>query len=232
VWVCIDRVSIIWGLGMSGPVAGADPSASRTVMCLICCSRYCCWLLLIAALACPALPCTHTAMQAQLIGPVSPSDLSDVVWALARLRFSPDESWMTHLTAAVNHHLQGFSLQGLAVVIWGYTRLGFRPDRLWLLRFRAIAGPAGQEGSSSSSGEQLAQFVAAFLAQQNRQRFAEGRPDLKGTGTAAAATARSAAAVAAARGGGRGRGRGRTVSREQQSPPPPRQQQRSQQWPS
>jgi hypothetical protein len=168
-------------------------------------------------------------MRVQLSAPVSPSDLSDVVWALARLRFSPDESWMTHLTTAINRQLQGFSLQGLAVVIWGYTRLGFRPDRLWLLRFRAMAGPAGQEGSgggssssSSSSGEQLAQFVAAFLALQNRQRFAEGRPDLKGRGTATAA--------AAARGGGRGRGRTAGSTQQQQQQQRQRQQQQQQQW--
>lgn len=102
----------------------------------------------------------------------TPADLSEMVWALARLRFCPpDDAWVTRLSAAISNQLQGFSVQGLAAVIWGYTRLGVRPDRLWLLRFRAAAA-GGEEGSTSS--QQLAQFVAAFLAQQNRQRFAEG----------------------------------------------------------
>lgn len=102
----------------------------------------------------------------------TPADLSDMVWALARLRFCPpDGAWVSRLSASISDQLQGFSVQGLAAVIWGCTRLGVRPDRLWLLRFRAAAAGGEQEGSTSS--QQLAQFVAAFLAQQNRQRFAE-----------------------------------------------------------
>jgi hypothetical protein len=98
------------------------------------------------------------------------------VWALARLRYSPDEAWMSHLTAGITSSLQGFSAQGLAVVIWGYTRLGLRPERLWLLRFRAAATDGA--GGAAVGGQQLASFVAACLVQQNRTRFAAGSSSL------------------------------------------------------
>jgi hypothetical protein len=97
------------------------------------------------------------------------------VWALARLRFSPPPRWTAALAGAVTARLQEFSAQGLAVVVWGFTRLGARPDRLWLLRFRALAADAADRGDGSDSSSELAQFVAACLAQQNRLRFANAQ---------------------------------------------------------
>lgn len=112
-------------------------------------------------------PCLHAASQPEL-AIAAPADLSDMVWALARLRFTPSDAWLAALTAAITGAIQGFSPQGLAAVIWGYTRLGLKPDRLWLLRFRALAAGSNDPGADA---QQLAQFVAAFLAQQNRLKF-------------------------------------------------------------
>jgi hypothetical protein len=58
------------------------------------------------------------------------------------------------------------------MVIWGFSRLGLRPERQWLLRFKSLSGGAFED----ENAQQLAQFVAGLLAQQNRQRFsAQGR---------------------------------------------------------
>jgi hypothetical protein len=106
------------------------------------------------------------ATQAQLAS-MQPSDLTDTVWALARLRYTPPQPWAQTLSAAITNALPGFSAQGLAMVIWGFSRLGLRPERQWLLRFKSLSGAAfGDENA-----QQLAQFVAGLLAQQNRQRF-------------------------------------------------------------
>jgi hypothetical protein len=96
-----------------------------------------------------------------------PSDLTDTVWALARLRYTPPQPWTQTLTAAITQALPGFSAQGLAMVIWGFSRLGLRPERQWLLRFKSLSGAMYED----EDAQRLGQFVAGLLAQQNRQRF-------------------------------------------------------------
>jgi hypothetical protein len=120
------------------------------------------------AAATATLSCSlHAAATHEQLSTMQPSDLTDTVWALARLRYTPPKPWTQTLTSAITTSLPGFSAQGLAMVIWGFTRLGLRPERQWLLRFKSASGMEFQE----EGAQQLAQFVAGLLAQQNRQRF-------------------------------------------------------------
>lgn len=122
--------------------------------------------------------CLHFAAMESQLGSLQPTDLSDALWALARLRYTPAEPWTQNLKAAISNALPGFSAQGLAMVIWGFSRLGLRPERQWLLRFKASSGAQYDD----EGAHRLAKFVAGLLAQQNRQRFTKAAPQLHSKG--------------------------------------------------
>lgn len=98
---------------------------------------------------------------------ISHQDLSDAIWALARLRYTPPEQWTEALGLAINTKLPEFEAQSLAIVIWGFSSLGQKPNRKWLITFKRLAGAEYDDGSA----QQLAKFMAGALAQQNRRQF-------------------------------------------------------------
>lgn len=94
---------------------------------------------------------------------------------------------MDSISAAVTSGLSGFNAQQLAVVIWGFSNLGQKPDRRWLVSFKGLAGAEYED----ESAQQLARFVAGFLAQQNRRQF--DKPVVLAGRTAASARLQRAA---------------------------------------
>jgi hypothetical protein len=102
---------------------------------------------------------------------VTPMDLADVVWGLARMRYTPPAHWTHTLTLTISGKLAEFGAQDLAVVIWGYSSLGIKPDRSWLVAFRSLSNAKYDDDSA----QQLAQYIAGALAQRNRIRFRGNR---------------------------------------------------------
>ena len=65
----------------------------------------------------------------------TPQDISNLLYALARLRFRPKAAWTRVMLMCMLPKLTAFNPQHLANTIWALSRLRVRPSQYWLLEF-------------------------------------------------------------------------------------------------
>ncbi|GIL51827.1 hypothetical protein Vafri_7734 [Volvox africanus] len=59
-------------------------------------------------------------------------ELSNLVWAMARLQYSPGQEWVRHLYDAIARLLPELRPQALSTVLYGLAQMGQRPEAEWL----------------------------------------------------------------------------------------------------
>jgi hypothetical protein len=59
-------------------------------------------------------------------------ELSNLVWALARLQYRPGPGWVSQLYDTVGRLLPELRPQALSTVLYGMSQMGLRPDARWL----------------------------------------------------------------------------------------------------
>ena len=72
-------------------------------------------------------------------------DVSNLLYALAKLRFRPSDSWIEAMLRSVPPKLMSFSPQHLANTLWAIGRLGIKPGLPWMLTFESAV--RSREGS-------------------------------------------------------------------------------------
>ncbi|GIM16050.1 hypothetical protein Vretimale_18669, partial [Volvox reticuliferus] len=59
-------------------------------------------------------------------------ELSNLVWAMARLQYSPGQEWVRHLYDVIARLLPELRPQALSTVLYGLAQMGQRPEAEWL----------------------------------------------------------------------------------------------------
>ena len=72
-------------------------------------------------------------------------DISNLLYALAKLRFRPSDPWIEAMLRSVPPKLMSFSPQHLANTLWAIGRLGIKPGLPWMLTFESAV--RSREGS-------------------------------------------------------------------------------------
>lgn len=75
------------------------------------------------------------------LGSFEPRALSNVIYGLAILQYSPSRRWMHCFLAATADKMSLFNEQGLSNLVWSLAKLGKAPDRTWLEAFLAALSP-------------------------------------------------------------------------------------------
>jgi hypothetical protein len=70
----------------------------------------------------------------QRLAECSPQDLSNSLWALAKLRVQPPKDWLQDWVAASADRLDSFSGQAVANAVWALVKLSHRPAEAWVQR--------------------------------------------------------------------------------------------------
>jgi hypothetical protein len=85
----------------------------------------------------------------------SPQDLSNSLWALAKLRVQPPQDWLQDWVAASAGMLGQFSGQAIGNAVWGLVKLGHRPGEAWVQRCLTAMHYLPQEQASEQDWSTL-----------------------------------------------------------------------------
>jgi hypothetical protein len=85
----------------------------------------------------------------------SPQDLSNSLWALAKLRVQPPQDWLQDWVAASAGLLGQFSGQAIGNAVWGLVKLGHRPGEAWVQRCLTAMHYLPQEQASEQDWSTL-----------------------------------------------------------------------------